>query len=78
MGLTVALNANAMVRSSVKSCLMFAVMVHLSWELTLVTCIEIPLMALMQNKYIKLSTVGGDCRDSNSRFFYHNSTISTF
>lgn len=69
MGLTVALNANAMVRSSVKSCLMFAVMVHLSWELTLVTCIEIPLMALMQNKYIKLSTVGGDCRDSNSRFF---------
>eukprot|EP00066_Takifugu_rubripes_P019300 XP_011608566.1 PREDICTED: antigen peptide transporter 2-like [Takifugu rubripes] len=57
MGRTVALNANAMVRSSVRTCLMLGVMVHLSWELTLLTCIEIPLMALMQNKYIKLSTI---------------------
>lgn len=59
MGRTVAQNANAMVRSTVKTCLMLGVMLHLSWELTLLTGIEILLMAVMQNKYIHLSTVGG-------------------
>ncbi|KAM8836410.1 antigen peptide transporter 2 isoform 2-T3 [Spinachia spinachia] len=55
MGRTVALNANALVRSSVKSCLMLAVMLGLSWELTMLTCIEMPLLAIMQNKYITVS-----------------------
>uniref|UniRef100_G3NJC8 Transporter associated with antigen processing, subunit type t, teleost specific n=1 Tax=Gasterosteus aculeatus aculeatus TaxID=481459 RepID=G3NJC8_GASAC len=55
MGRTVALNANALVRSSVKSCLMLAVMLGLSWELTVLTCIEMPLLAIMQNKYIAVS-----------------------
>lgn len=59
IGSTVALNANAMVRSTVKSCLMLAVMWHLSWELTMLTCVEISLLAIMQNKYISLLTVSG-------------------
>lgn len=58
MGRTVALNANAMVRSSVKTVLMLGVMLGLSWELTLLTCIEMPLLAVMQNKYISLYKVG--------------------
>lgn len=59
MGRTVALNANAMVRSTVKTCLTLGLMVHLSWELTMLTCIDILLMAIMQNKYIPLAQVGG-------------------
>nr|XP_046233565.1 antigen peptide transporter 2 [Scatophagus argus]XP_046233567.1 antigen peptide transporter 2 [Scatophagus argus] len=55
MGRTVALNANAMVRSTVKTCLMLGVMIQLSWELTLLTCIEMPLLAILQNKYNTLS-----------------------
>lgn len=55
MGRTVALNANALVRSSVKTCLMLAVMLSQSWELTVLTCIEMPLLAMLQNKYITLS-----------------------
>ncbi|KAG8008779.1 Antigen peptide transporter 2, partial [Nibea albiflora] len=55
MGRTVALNANAAVRSTVKTCLMLWVMIHLSWELTVLTCIEMPLLAILQNKYINWS-----------------------
>lgn len=55
MGRTVALNANALVRSTVKTCLMLRVMLGLSWELTVLTCIEMPLLAVIQNKYITLS-----------------------
>lgn len=56
MGRTVALNANALVRSTFKTCLMLAVMVRLSWELTVLTFLEMPLLALVQNKYTPLST----------------------
>lgn len=56
MGRTVALNANVLVRSTVKTCLMLAVMLQLSWELTVLTLIEMPLLALVQNKYTTLST----------------------
>ncbi|XP_074475434.1 antigen peptide transporter 2 [Sebastes fasciatus] len=55
MGRAVALNANAVVRSTVKTCLMLTMMLGLSWELTLLTCIEMPLMAMLQNKYSTLS-----------------------
>ncbi|RVE59997.1 hypothetical protein OJAV_G00193880 [Oryzias javanicus] len=55
MGRTVALNANVAVRSTVKTCLMLRVMLGLSWELTLLTCIEMPLLAMLQNKYITLN-----------------------
>lgn len=55
MGRTVALNANALVRSLVKTCLMLGVMVQLSWELTVVTFLEMPLLALVQNKYTTIS-----------------------
>ncbi|XP_029384380.1 antigen peptide transporter 2 [Echeneis naucrates] len=55
MGRTVALNANALVRSTVKTVLMLRVMLGLSWELTVLTCIEMPLLAIIQNKYISLS-----------------------
>lgn len=57
MGRTVALNANALVRSTFKTCLMFRVMLSLSWELTVLTCIEMPLLAVVQNKYITLTKV---------------------
>ncbi|XP_068160765.1 antigen peptide transporter 2 [Antennarius striatus] len=52
MGCTIALNTNAIVRSTVRMCLMLVVMLHLSWELTLLTCIEMPLLAILQNSYI--------------------------
>ncbi|XP_068610290.1 antigen peptide transporter 2 [Brachionichthys hirsutus] len=55
MGLAVSLNANAVVRSTVRMCLMLAVMLHLSWELTLLTCFEMLLLAILQNRYIALS-----------------------
>ncbi|XP_034049670.1 antigen peptide transporter 2 isoform X2 [Thalassophryne amazonica] len=51
MGRTIALNANALVRSTIKTILMLALMVHLSWQLTLINCIEMLLLGLMQNKY---------------------------
>ncbi|MEQ2261594.1 hypothetical protein XENORESO_012532, partial [Xenotaenia resolanae] len=57
MGRTVALNANAAVRSTAKTFLMLRVMLGLSWELTLLTCIEMPLLAIIQSKYISLSKV---------------------
>lgn len=59
MGRTVALNANSMVRSTVKTGLVFVMMLILSWELTLITCMEMALMAVIQSMYISLSTVGG-------------------
>ncbi|CAN9508677.1 unnamed protein product [Ophioblennius macclurei] len=55
MGRTVALNANAAVRSTVKALLMLHLMLGLSWELTLLTCIEMPLHAAVQNKYSSIS-----------------------
>lgn len=55
MGRTVALNANALARSIFKTCLMLAVMVQLSWELTVLTFLEMPILALVQNKYTTLS-----------------------
>uniref|UniRef100_A0A3B4A5H5 Uncharacterized protein n=1 Tax=Periophthalmus magnuspinnatus TaxID=409849 RepID=A0A3B4A5H5_9GOBI len=51
MGRTVALNANVLVRSTVKTCLMLVVMVQLSWELTVLTVLEMPILGLVQNKY---------------------------
>lgn len=58
MGRTVALNANALVRSSVKTLLMLTLMLYLSWELTLLTVVEMPILVIVQNKYINLSNVG--------------------
>ncbi|TKS89483.1 Antigen peptide transporter 2 [Collichthys lucidus] len=55
MGRTVALNANAAVRSTVKTFLMLGVLLNLSWELTVLTCIEMPLLAVLQSKYITWS-----------------------
>ncbi|KAM4525432.1 antigen peptide transporter 2 [Odontesthes bonariensis] len=55
MGRTVALNTNVAVRSTVKTVLMLRLMLGLSWELTLLTCVEMPLQAIMQNKYTSLS-----------------------
>lgn len=52
MGRTVALNANALVRSTVKTGLMLIVMLGLSWELTVLTVIEMPLLAAVQSQYI--------------------------
>ncbi|XP_040923425.1 antigen peptide transporter 2 [Toxotes jaculatrix] len=69
MGRTVALNANALVRSTVKTCLMLTVMLGLSWELTVLTCIEMPLLAVLQNKYItwykELKDQMQDCHAQN-------------
>ncbi|XP_044035949.1 antigen peptide transporter 2 [Siniperca chuatsi] len=78
MGRTVALNANALVRSTVKTCLMLAVMLNLSWELTVLTCIEMPLLAIVQNKYItwykELKDQIQDCHAQNKDFAFQ--TIS--
>lgn len=58
MGRTVALNANAMVRSVVKTFLVLFLMLNLSWELTIMTLIEMPLTAIIQSKHISWSNVG--------------------
>lgn len=58
MGRMVALNANAMVRSVAKTCLVLILMLKLSWELTVMTLIEMPLTAIIQSKHITLSNVG--------------------
>ncbi|XP_077407761.1 antigen peptide transporter 2-like isoform X4 [Vanacampus margaritifer] len=53
MGLTVALNANAMLRSSLKTVLMLAAMLCLSRQLTALACVEIPLMAALQRQQVR-------------------------
>lgn len=70
MGRTVALNANAVVRSTVKTFLMLVVMLRLSWELTVLTCIEMPLLAVVQNKYSTLYKVGVKGRKNSQTFLY--------
>ncbi|KAM4715335.1 antigen peptide transporter 2 [Anableps anableps] len=74
MGRTVALNANATVRSTVKTFLMLRVMLGLSWELTLLTCIEMPLLAMLQNKYIKLSK---DLKDRTQECHAQNKDLAS-
>uniref|UniRef100_A0A3Q3JZN7 Transporter associated with antigen processing, subunit type t, teleost specific n=1 Tax=Monopterus albus TaxID=43700 RepID=A0A3Q3JZN7_MONAL len=78
MGRTVALNANALVRSIVKTCLMLKVMLGLSWEFTVLTCIEMPLLAVLQNRYIiwykELKDKMQDCHAENKELAFQ--TIS--
>ncbi|XP_028331989.1 antigen peptide transporter 2 [Gouania willdenowi] len=54
MGCTVALNANAMVRSVVKTLLMLHVMFSLSSELTVISCSAMALLGALQKTYIPL------------------------
>ncbi|XP_076855644.1 antigen peptide transporter 2 [Brachyhypopomus gauderio] len=51
MGRSVAMNVNVLLRSLVKTCAMLVFMVGLSWQLTLLTCVEMPILALLQNYY---------------------------
>uniref|UniRef100_A0A672J8V3 Transporter associated with antigen processing, subunit type t, teleost specific n=1 Tax=Salarias fasciatus TaxID=181472 RepID=A0A672J8V3_SALFA len=78
MGRTVALNANAAVRSTVKALLMLKLMLGLSWELTLLTCIEMPLLAIVQNKYSSLSRVSARIKDQASQIIGGIQTVRSF
>ncbi|XP_076008071.1 antigen peptide transporter 2 isoform X2 [Genypterus blacodes] len=51
MGRTVALNANALARSTIKACIMLIRMYSLSWELTVLTIVEMPLLAAVDSQY---------------------------
>nr|XP_046223856.1 antigen peptide transporter 2 [Oncorhynchus gorbuscha] len=51
MGRSVALNSNVLVRSLVKTAGMLFLMLGLSWQLTLLTIVEMPLLTLLQTKY---------------------------
>ncbi|KAL7856862.1 hypothetical protein SRHO_G00157610 [Serrasalmus rhombeus] len=51
MGRSIAMNVNVLLRSLVKTCSMLVSMLSLSWQLTILTCIEMPLLALLQNQY---------------------------
>lgn len=51
MGRSVAMNVNVLLRSLVKTCGMLYFMLGVSWQLTLLTCIEMPLLAFIQNAY---------------------------
>uniref|UniRef100_A0A4W5Q195 Transporter associated with antigen processing, subunit type t, teleost specific n=1 Tax=Hucho hucho TaxID=62062 RepID=A0A4W5Q195_9TELE len=51
MGRSVALNSNVLVRSLVKTAGMLVLMLGLSWQLTLLTMVEMPLLTLLQTKY---------------------------
>uniref|UniRef100_A0A9J8D367 Transporter associated with antigen processing, subunit type t, teleost specific n=2 Tax=Cyprinus carpio TaxID=7962 RepID=A0A9J8D367_CYPCA len=55
MGRSVAMNVNVLLRSLVKTCGMLFFMLRLSWQLTLLTCIEMPLLAFIQNSYNNIS-----------------------
>ncbi|XP_005156356.1 antigen peptide transporter 2 [Danio rerio] len=55
MGRAVAMNVNVLLRSMVKTCGMLYFMLGVSWQLTLLTCIEMPLLAFLQNSYNSLS-----------------------
>lgn len=57
MGRSVAMNVNVLLRSLVKTCGMLFFMLRLSWQLTLLTCIEMPLLAFIQNSYNNISQV---------------------
>ncbi|KAM7370412.1 hypothetical protein PAMP_009964 [Pampus punctatissimus] len=73
MGRAVALNTNALVRSTVKTCLMFIVMLRLSWELTVLTCIEMPLLGIVQNKY---NSVAMELKDQLQECLAHNKQLA--
>lgn len=51
MGRSIAMNSNVLLRSLVKTCSMLVQMLSLSWQLTLLTCVEMPLLAVLQNHY---------------------------
>ncbi|XP_036428429.1 antigen peptide transporter 2 [Colossoma macropomum] len=51
MGRSIAMNVNVLLRSLVKTCSMLVSMLSLSWQLTILTCIEMPLLAVLQNQY---------------------------
>ncbi|KAJ8246256.1 hypothetical protein GJAV_G00265540 [Gymnothorax javanicus] len=51
MGRSMALNINVLVRSAVKVLGMLGLMLSLSWHLTVLTCVEMPLLALLQKTY---------------------------
>lgn len=51
MGRSIAMNVNVFLRSLVKTCGMLVQMLSLSWQLTLLTCVEMPLLAVLQNYY---------------------------
>lgn len=55
MGRSVAMNVNVLLRSLVKTCGMLYFMLGLSWQLTLLTCIEMPVLAFIQNSYNNFS-----------------------
>uniref|UniRef100_A0A673KYN8 Transporter associated with antigen processing, subunit type t, teleost specific n=1 Tax=Sinocyclocheilus rhinocerous TaxID=307959 RepID=A0A673KYN8_9TELE len=57
MGRSVAMNVNVLLRSLVKTCGMLFFMLHLSWQLTLLTCVEMPLLAFIQNSYNNISQI---------------------
>ncbi|KAF7705441.1 antigen peptide transporter 2 [Silurus meridionalis] len=51
MGRSVAMNVNVLLRSLVKTCGMLVQMLSLSWQLTLLTCVEMPILGVIQNYY---------------------------
>ncbi|XP_061081384.1 antigen peptide transporter 2 [Conger conger] len=51
MALSVAMNINVLLRSAVKVLGLLSLMLGLSWHLTVVACVEMPLLALLQNFY---------------------------
>ena len=60
MGKTVVLNCNLLVRSTIKGVLMLQLMVRLSWQLTLLTVVEMRLLSLIQSQYSVYSKVGSN------------------
>ncbi|XP_023649950.2 antigen peptide transporter 2 [Paramormyrops kingsleyae] len=68
MSLSVVLNMNALVRSVVKTVGMLALMLGISWQLTLLTCVEMPVLALLQNAYSTYSlTYSQQVQDCKAR-----------
>ncbi|MCI4384397.1 hypothetical protein PGIGA_G00038210 [Pangasianodon gigas] len=51
MGRSIAMNVNVLLRSLVKTCGMLVQMLSLSWQLTLLSFVEMPLLAVLQNYY---------------------------
>ena len=59
MGRSVVLNCNLLLRSTIKSVLILYQMLSLSWQLTLLTMLDMRLLSLIQDRYNTYSKVVG-------------------
>uniref|UniRef100_A0AAY4B0S2 Transporter associated with antigen processing, subunit type t, teleost specific n=1 Tax=Denticeps clupeoides TaxID=299321 RepID=A0AAY4B0S2_9TELE len=81
MGRSVAMNLNVLLRSVVKTVGMLWFMLGLSWQLTGLTCLEMPLLALLQNSYNSYSQLQdsqAETKELASEIIFTMKTVRSF